>query len=72
MRFWPDGKSIVRSDIEGDRANLFRVDLATNKIEKLTNFSEMQTFPFDISPDGKRIVLARGLLTRDAVLVSLR
>ena len=69
-RFWPDGKSLVVTDYKDDRANLYRIDLGTNKAEKLTNFDELTVYQFSISQDGKMIAFARGNLTRDAVLVT--
>ena len=38
--------------------------------KQLTDFKQERIFAFDWSRDGKQLALARGTLTRDAVLIS--
>jgi hypothetical protein len=53
----PDGKAYVSVRIEGDTANLVRLDLETERREQLTRFEGLVTLgPPTVSPDGARLV----------------
>jgi len=63
----PDGKSILYTTVE--RANIWRQRLAGGAPEKVTAYSELTIFRFALSRD-RRLALARGTQTRDAVLMT--
>lgn len=57
----PDGKAYVFVHVEGDTANLRRLELDTGKQEPLTSFeASAPVGPPSVSPDGKRIVFPLG------------
>jgi serine/threonine protein kinase/Tol biopolymer transport system component/Tfp pilus assembly protein PilF len=64
-----DGTSVIYIDLRGGVANLLSQPLDGSRPVPLTNFTKDQFYAFDLAPDG-RLVLARGLRTNDAVLVS--
>jgi Tol biopolymer transport system component len=53
--FTPDGNSIVLSGIVGNASDLYRVDLETGDVTRLTNDAYTAIQPV-VSPDGRRIV----------------
>jgi Tol biopolymer transport system component len=71
-RFLPDGKSLVVMRGLWWRPSLFLIDLSTGQQRQLTDlspFHEMKSF--DVSPDGKQIVMARYRANADIVLIDL-
>ena len=52
--FFPDGRSIVFSAITGTASDLFRVDLTTGEVTRLTDDPYTAIQPA-VSPDGRRI-----------------
>jgi TolB protein len=54
-RFAPDGRSIVFSRAERGNTDLYKIDLATRKLTRLTSDSGIETSP-SFSPDGRHIV----------------
>ncbi|XXF75114.1 hypothetical protein P2318_18760 [Myxococcaceae bacterium GXIMD 01537] len=52
----PDGRSYVFVQVDGDTANLVRLELATNRREALTSFQGLVSLgPPAVSPDGGRL-----------------
>ena len=49
--------------------NIWMQDLDGSPAQPITFFDAGVLFAFDLSADGKRLVLARGESTRDAVLI---
>ncbi|MFY2559771.1 hypothetical protein ACN469_19200 [Corallococcus terminator] len=57
----PDGAAYVYVRVEGDTANLMRLELETGKQEQLTRFDASAPLgPPAVSPDGKRMVFPLG------------
>ena len=54
-RFSPDGKSIVFNRAERGNTDIYKIDLATRKLTRLTKDSAIDVSP-SYSPDGKQIV----------------
>lgn len=56
----PDGRAYVFVQVEGDGANLVRLDLASGERTALTDFHGRASLaPPTVSPDGRRIAFAR-------------
>jgi len=56
--FTPDGKEIVfASDREGGY-DLYKIEIATMRIEKITNFNATYIANLNFSPDGKKLVFS--------------
>jgi hypothetical protein len=69
MAFTPDGKSLLYTTTE--RSNIWMRPLAGGgEPKKVTNFSDLDTARFALSPDGKTFALCRGAAIRDAVLIT--
>jgi TolB protein len=54
-RFSPDGKSIVFNRAERGNTDIYKIDLASRRLTRLTNDSSIEVSP-SFSPDGKQIV----------------
>jgi len=61
LRWLPDGSGFLYSfpDHAYENGNIFRYDIATKRLTKLTNFEGEYTRRFDISPDGAWVVFER-------------
>jgi len=72
FRFTPDGKSLVLLRGEMRAQDFWRLDLATNRLIRLTALAPgFQTRSFDISPDGKEILFDRYRENSDLALIDL-
>ena len=69
VRWTADGKALLHNSAIGDRANIWLQPLEGGAPRKVTRFSDQAIFAFDRSADGKTLIIARGTLTRDAVLI---
>lgn len=54
-RFSPDGRSVVYSVATGSNTDLYRMDIASGQVARLTNTPAIETAP-SFSPDGSKIV----------------
>ncbi|MGX9355292.1 Tol-Pal system beta propeller repeat protein TolB [Roseobacteraceae bacterium S113] len=54
-RFSPDGRSIVFSLAQGANTDIFRMDVASGAMSRLTNTPAIETSP-SFSPDGSQII----------------
>ena len=52
-----------------NRANLWRLPLDGSEPERLTDFDDRRLYWFEFTPDGEGLVITRGDLSRDAVLI---
>ncbi len=68
--FTGDGKAIVFSQKKDEVYNLFLWKLGEKTSRQITNFKEKAIFDFDISPDGKEILILRGDRRWDAVMIT--
>ena len=68
MVWTPDGASVLYTTVE--RQNLWRQRLSGGPPEKITAYADESIFRFALSPDGKQVILARGLQMRDALLIT--
>lgn len=69
-RWTPDGMALMYVDADKSGSNIWSQPIAGGPPKQLTNFSSEKIFQFDLSCDGKHLVLARGTETSDVILVS--
>lgn len=65
----PNGRGFLFVDDENGVSNIWMQELDGSAPRKLTSFQSGSIFSFELAPDGKRLVMARGEQTRDAVLI---
>lgn len=70
FRWTPDGKSIMYSLRRGGVGNLWMQPIEGGEPKQLTNFTSDLIFSYDLSRDGKQLVLSRGTNRSDVVLFS--
>ncbi len=68
-RWTRDGKSISYMDRQNEVSNIWSQSLSGGSRQQLTNFDRDQIFFYDWSRDGKQLVLCRGRIEQEAVLV---
>jgi len=69
LEWHPDGRSFLYVDFAGGVANIWQQSLEGGAPRQRTFFESGEIYSFDLSPDGKRLVAARGESQRDAVLI---
>jgi Tol biopolymer transport system component len=69
VRWTFDGKALLHNSSVGDRSNIWLQPLDGSPARKVTNFVDQNIMFFDRSVDGKRLIIARGVLSRDAVMI---
>ena len=69
IRWSRDGRALIYIDEQGGVTNLRSQPVDGGPPAALTNFTKDLFYAFDFAPDG-RLILARGLSTSDAVLIS--
>jgi dipeptidyl aminopeptidase/acylaminoacyl peptidase len=73
LTFLPGGRALVFLRGEIEHKNLWLVDLDTGVERQLTNLApDFDIHDFDISPDGREIVLEREQEHSELVLLDLR
>ena len=65
-----DGRSLLYSAITNNVSNIWSQPLEGGAPVELTNFTEHIITAFDYARDGKTLAVSRGILIRDAVLIS--
>ena len=72
VAFLPGGRALVFLGGEIQHKNLWRIDLETGAEQQLTNLSpDFDVSDFDVSPDGREVVLERAQERSDVVLLDL-
>ena len=69
VRWTADGKGLLHDAGLNDRANIWLQPLAGGPARPVTHFADQVVFAFDRSADGKSLFIARGVLSRDALLL---
>jgi Tol biopolymer transport system component len=72
LAWTPDGRGVIYSAVRGGVSNLWIRPLSGGPPTPLTDFKEGLIFSFNWSPDGSQLILARGSITDDAVLLTSR
>jgi len=70
LRWTPDGRALTYVLTSGDVSNLWSQPVSGEPAKQLTRFKSNRIFSFDWSPDGQQIILSRGTVTSDVVLIS--
>ena len=65
----PDGRSFLYSTQKDNAVNMWSQPIDGGEPKQLTKFPNIG-HSFDLSPDGKQIVVSRGTSTSDVVLIS--
>jgi Tol biopolymer transport system component len=66
----PDGRAINFVDTRGGVSNIWRQPVEGGPPKQLTNFKSDLIFAFDWTRDGEQLVLSRGTVSSDVVLIS--
>jgi Tol biopolymer transport system component len=69
IHWTPDGAALLQNSGPNDRANIWRIPVDGGTARPLTHFPDQIVFGFDVSADGRQLIVARGTLTRDAILI---
>jgi serine/threonine protein kinase len=69
FRWAADGRSLLYTRDEGGVGNLWSQPIAGGPPKQVTHFNSGNIGPFDLSRDGKRLVIPRGTVKRDVVLI---
>ena len=69
LRWTRDGRAVTYISARDDVFNLWNQPLDGSPSKQLTHFTSDKIFWFDWSRDGKRLVLARGTIARNAILI---
>lgn len=70
VRWATDSQSLTYAASLTGTSNIWSQPITGGAPRKLTSFSSSHIFGFDWSPDGKSLALARGIETREVVLIS--
>jgi Tol biopolymer transport system component len=70
LRWTPDGRALTYVLTAGDVSNLWNQPISGEPAKQLTRFKSNRIFSFDWSPDGQQMILSRGTVTSDVVLLS--
>ncbi|MBC8029242.1 MAG: serine/threonine-protein kinase [Pyrinomonadaceae bacterium] len=65
-----DGRAILYVDARGGVSNVWSQPIDGSPARQLTNFKSDLIFAFDLSRDGKQMVLSRGSISSDVVLIA--
>ena len=64
-----DGKALLHNSHSGDRSNIWLQPLSGGPPRQVTRFADQIVFGFARSLDGKQLIIARGTLSRDAMII---
>ena len=70
LKWTPDGRSVLYVDARGGVSNIWSQPIDGSPPRQLTNFKSDLIFAFDQSDDGKQMVLSRGNISNDVVLIA--
>ena len=69
LKWTPDGKALLYAASSDAVGNIWMQPLDGSTPRQVTNFKEDGIFRFDISPDGKTLICARGAWRSDILLI---
>jgi eukaryotic-like serine/threonine-protein kinase len=68
-RWTPDNQALLYVDIRDGASNIWLQPLKDGEPRAVTSYESDRVFDFDITPDGKQLVLTRGTTVSDVVLI---
>ncbi len=69
LQWTVDGKALLHNSNVDDRANIWLQPLSGGPPRQVTRFADQVIFGFDRSLEGEHLIIARGMLSRDAVII---
>lgn len=69
LRWAPDSRSLLYVDTEGGVSNIWGEPISGGPPKQITHFKSLLLRSFDVSRDGKQLVMNRGTAARDVVLI---
>ena len=69
VRWTADGKALLHNGGLNDRKNVWLQPIDGSAGRPVTHFDDEYILNFDVVPGGKELLLVRGVLSRDAVLI---
>jgi Tol biopolymer transport system component len=69
FRWGADSRSLLYTKYEGSISNLWSQPIAGGTPKQITHSNSEWIWGFDLSPDGKRLVMSRGTIKQDVVLI---
>ncbi|MFN2407275.1 MAG: TolB family protein [Pyrinomonadaceae bacterium] len=70
LRWTQDGRALTYVLTAGDVSNVWSQPVSGGPAKQLTSFKSSRIFSFDWSSDGQQLILSRGTVTSDVVLIS--
>jgi DNA-binding winged helix-turn-helix (wHTH) protein/Tol biopolymer transport system component len=70
LRWSPDGRALQYLLTQGDVTNIWEQPLAGGSPKRITDFTSGRIFDFNWSPDGTQLLMSRGEVSSDVVLLS--
>jgi eukaryotic-like serine/threonine-protein kinase len=70
LRWTGDGRALTYIVTVGDVSNLWSQPISGDPPKQLTNFKSNRIFSFDWLPVGRQLILSRGTVTSDVLLIS--
>jgi Tol biopolymer transport system component len=69
VRWMPDNQGLLYVDTHDGATNVWLQPLNGTDAKALTNYESDRILDFDLSPDGKQLVITRGTTVSDVVLI---
>jgi serine/threonine protein kinase/Tol biopolymer transport system component len=69
LRWTPDSQALFYVDMHDGNSNIWSQPLNASPAKQVTTFDSDQVFGFDLSPDGRQLVITRGTTVSDVVLM---
>jgi eukaryotic-like serine/threonine-protein kinase len=69
LRWTPDSREILYTKTVGDVSNIWSWAVSGGKAKQITRFNSDEIMDFDLSRDGSQIVLTRGRMNSDVMLI---
>jgi Tol biopolymer transport system component len=70
IRWTPTGDGLTYSRETDGVSNIWKQPLDGTPPKPITDFKTGQIFSYDWSPDGKQLILSRGQVTSDVILIT--
>ncbi len=71
LQWSADESEVYFIQLDNSVSNIMRLKLSDGTVSNVTNFTDGRIFNFEVEPGGTRILIARGLVERDATLIKI-